>query len=131
MKTFESIIEEISGILTADQIQLLKDTINYGAWGDCDMAFKNPDGTVSDHYCFGYCTNDAKDAGHFSGRKVSAMFRSMYQRLGMLGKGYGCCEYFSYCNDWWGDGSGDMFFIRGKGIDGEDLIDKFEAWARA
>ena len=131
MKTFNEILNEITEKLTPDQLQLLKDTINYGGWGDCDMEFLNPDGTLSLHVCFGYCTNDAKDAGHFSGRKVSAMFRSMYHRLGM-NNDYGSNEYFVHCSDWWGDGTGDMFFIasfRPEG--GEAIYEKFEEWARA
>lgn len=129
MKTFETILNEITALLTAEQLQLLKDTINYGSWGDCDMTFKNEKGEDVTDMCYGYCTNDAKNAGHFNGRKCSAMFRSMYQRLGMLGKGWGHNEYFAYRNDWWGDGSGDMFFIR-ENRDNR-LVSQFEEWARS
>ena len=130
MKTFETIIAEINAILTAEQIQLLKDTINMGCWGDCDMTFKNENGEFVTSYCVGYITNDAKNAGHFSGRKCSAMFRSIYKRLGMLGNGQGCNEYFAYFNNWWGDGSGDVFFIRSTRE--ENALDvQFERWARS
>jgi len=127
MKTFDEILSQISQVLTSEQLQLLKDTIRYGSWGDCEMGFHNSDGVWVSVYCYGYCTNDAKNAGHFSGRKCSAMFRSIYQRLGMLGKGSGANEYFAYCNDWWGDGSGDMFFIRENRDD--NTVSKFEKWA--
>lgn len=30
-------VQEIVSVLTEEQQQLLKDTINYGAWGDTDM----------------------------------------------------------------------------------------------
>lgn len=30
-------VQEIVSVLTEEQQQLLKDTINYGAWGDADM----------------------------------------------------------------------------------------------
>lgn len=131
MKTFETIIAEITAILTPEQIQLLKDTIIMGSWGDCEMSFKESNGEYVTAYCMGYCTNDAKNAGHFNGRKCSAMFRSMYKRLGMLGNGGGCNEYFAYCNDWWGDGSGDMFFIRSTRSGDAPLDEQFEKWARS
>lgn len=124
MKTFEQVLDEIRGALTEEQIQLLKDTINFGSWGDCDMDFKGEDGGYVLCYCFGYITNFAQRAGHFSGRKVSAMFRSIYKRLGMLGSGGGSNDYFCYANDWWGDGSGSVIFIR------EEYIDDFENWAK-
>ena len=109
--------------LTDDEKQILADTIHEGVWGDCDMDFVG--GT---DMSMGYCTNDAKNAGHFpDGRKRSALFRSIYKKLGMLGKGHGATEFFAYHNDWWGDGTGDMFFIRTYGI---DLDEKFEEWAR-
>lgn len=75
------------------------------------MEFRNEVGEVETAYAWGYCTNDAKDAGHFSGRKVASMFKSIYKKL--------CPDnhtgrFLSQCNDWWGDGSGDMLFIRGE-----------------
>lgn len=127
MRTFNSILEEIKSKLSEEQIQLLKDTIRFGAWGDCEMEFKENGEWVTD-WCTGYITNDAKKAGHFEGRKVSAMFRSIYSKLEMLGKGSGANEYFAYYNNWWGDGSGDVLFIRSFG---EERVDaKFEKWAK-
>lgn len=106
----EEVINIIKSQLTSDEQQLLKDTINYGSWGDCDMEFRNEVGEVETAYAWGYCTNDAKNAGHFNGRKVASMFKSIYKKL--------CPDnhtgrFLSQCNDWWGDGSGDMLFIRG------------------
>lgn len=116
-------VEEIVSVLTEEQKQLLKDTIKYGSWGDSDYEFLNENGEIEIDSMFGYCTNDAKNGGHFSGRKVSAMFRSMYKKL---------CPYhhnqigrvISHCHDWWGDGTGDMLFIR------YEYVDAFEKWAR-
>lgn len=115
-------VEEIVSILTADEQQLLKDTINYGGWGDSDSSFLNEDGTFEEDVMYGYCTNDAKDAGHFKGRVVSSMFRSIYKKMcpehhNQIGR------YISHCNDWWGDGSGDMLFIRA------GYYEAFEEWA--
>lgn len=116
-------VKEIVSVLTEEQQQLLKDTIKYGGWGDSDMEFLDENGNIETVSMYGYCTNDAKEAGHFSGRKISAMFRSIYKKL--------CPEnhnqtgrYISHCNDWWGDGSGDMLFIR------TGYYRAFEEWAR-
>lgn len=32
-------VQEIVSVLTSDEQQLLKDTINYGSWGDSDWEF--------------------------------------------------------------------------------------------
>ena len=51
------------------------------------------------------------------------MFRAIYRRLcpakrNMVGR------FVSHCRDWWGDGSGDMLFIRAS------HRKAFEEWAR-
>ena len=118
--SIEDIVLVVS-VLTEEQQQLLKDTINYGAWGDADYEFLTENGEIETVPMFGYCTNDAKRAGHFSGRKVSAMFRSIYRKL-CNPSGIGMI--ISHCTDWWEDGSGDMLFIR------ERFVDAFEEWAK-
>ena len=60
----QEVIQIIESQLTGDEQQLLKDTINYGAWGDTDMEFRNDAGDIETVYAWGYCTNDAKNAGH-------------------------------------------------------------------
>lgn len=55
-------VQEIVSALTADEQQLLKDTINYGSWGDSDWEFLNDRGCVETVAMYGYCTNDAKRA---------------------------------------------------------------------
>ena len=117
-------VEQIVSVLTEEEKQLLKDTIKYGSWGDANHGFLDEKGEIETVSMYGYCTNDAKLAGNFSGRKVSAMFRSMYRKLcpachNRVGR------YISHCNDWWGDGTGDMLFIR------TEVVDAFENWARS
>lgn len=116
-------IQEIVSVLTSDEQQLLKDTINYGGWGDSDWEFLDDNEKVETITMYGYCTNDAKRAGHFSGRKVSSMFRSIYKKLCPVNQNQ-IGRYISHCNDWWGDGSGDMLFIR------KGYYNAFEEWAR-
>ena len=115
-------VETIVSILTDDEQQLLKDTIKFGSWGDADYMFLDDNGNLETVMMWGYCTNDARDGGHFSGRIVSQMFRSIYKKM--------CPENYhqighviSHCCDWWGDGSGDMLFIR------SEYVDAFDAWA--
>ncbi len=115
-------VEEIVSVLTADEKQLLKDTIRNGGWGDTEEEFLDENGEIETDMCYGYCTNDAHNAGNFKGRVVSAMFNSMYKKMcpvrrNMIGR------YISHCNDWWGDGSGDMLFIR------TGYYQAFEEWA--
>ena len=122
--TIDDVKEQVKD-LTADEQQLLKDAINEGCWGDADYDFlKAPNTTETETVgMMGYCTNDAHKAGHFEGRKISSMFRSIYRKMCPECKnqiGY----VISHCNDWWGDGSGDMLFIR-YGWD-----EAFELWAR-
>lgn len=117
------LVQQIVAPLTPEQQQLLKDTIIYGVWGDGTENFLNENNEKESSGMMGYCTNDAKKAGHFNGRKISAMFRAMFRKLcpehhNQIGR------YISHCNDWWGDGSGDMLFIR------SSISDAFEAWAR-
>lgn len=114
-------VEEILAKLTDDQKQLLKDTIINGYWGGDDIEFLDEKGNREISGMQGYCTNDAKKGGHFSGRKISAMFRSIYKKLC---DGHEIGRYISHCSDWWGDGSGDMLFIRA------EYAEEFEKWAR-
>lgn len=116
-------VENIVSVLTDEQKQVLKDCINKGCWGDGDNEFLNENGEVVTDRMMGYCTNDAKLAGNFTGRKVSGLFRGIYNRLCALDHRVG--EVLSHCSDWWGDGSGDMLFIR------YAYVDAFEQWARA
>lgn len=121
MKTIEN-INEITSVLTDVQKQILKDTINCGMWGDCDMSFLDEDGNVETDHCYGYCTNDAKLAGNHSGRAVSANFRAIYKKMCPCDTEIG--EVISHFSDWWGDGSGDMLFIR------DEYVDAFTEWAK-
>ncbi len=115
-------VREIVSVLTKDEQQLLKDTIRYGGWGDSDMEFLDENGKIETVSMYGYCTNDAHKAGHFKGRIVSSMFRSIYKKMCPANRNQ-IGRYISHCNDWWDDGSGDMLFIR------TGYYQIFEEWA--
>lgn len=116
-------VEKLLVKLTENEKQLLKDTINYGGWGDSEWKFLDNNGNIEDFAMMGYCTNDAKKAGHFSGRQISSMFRSMYKKLCPTNHN-NIGSFISHCSDWWGDGSGDMLFIK------TGYYEAFEEWAR-
>lgn len=116
-------VKEIVSVLTEDEQQLLKDTIRYGGWGDSDMEFLDENGKIETVSMYGYCTNDAHKAGHFKGRIVSSMFRSIYKKMCPANRNQ-IGRYISHCNDWWDDGSGDMLFIR------TGYYQIFEEWER-
>lgn len=118
MRTLENIISN----LTEEQKQLLADTINYGAWGDCQEYFSEEEPCV---YVYGYITDDAYRAKHFERRTLSNKFRSLFKALGLEGDRW--CKRSGemvWRYDWWDDGSGSVLFIR------EELSDEFEAWAK-
>lgn len=115
-------VKEIVSVLTKDEQQLLKDAIRYGGWGDSEMEFLDENGKIETVSMYGYCTNDAHKAGHFKGRIVSSMFRSIYKKMCPANQNQ-IGRYISHCNDWWGDGSGDMLFIR------TGYYQIFEEWA--
>lgn len=116
-------VEKIVSVLTDEQKQVLKDTIIYGQWGDGTELFLDENGKDEEATMMGYCTNDAKNAGHFSGRKISGLFRAIYNKLcPAYNHTMGPC--ISHYSDWWGDGSGDMLFIR------YTHVPAFEVWAR-
>jgi hypothetical protein len=116
-------VKRLVSVLTDDERQLLKDAVRHGCWGDGEYEFLTDSGEFETAGMMGYCTNDAKKAGHFSGRQVSAMFRSIYRKL-CSGDGNRTGRVVSHCRDWWGDGSGDMMFVR------HDWHEAFDKWSR-
>lgn len=118
--TFASVIKEFTEQLTNDELQLVKDTIKYGSWGDCAMEFLDGRGNPETVAAWGYCTNDAHRAGNFKGRRVTTMFQSIYRKL-CPEKGMG--RQMTQIHDWWEDGSGDMLFLR------DEFAEEFEKWA--
>lgn len=117
-------VSEIVSALTDEQRTLLSDLVVHGYWGDCDMEFGDPDGEYGTFSCDGYITDDAYMGGHFVRRGLSNRFRSLYKALGMKGNGmHRMCDEFAWAHDWWGDGRGSVFFVRG------EISAELEEWA--
>ena len=125
MKATIEDVKKVVSVLTEEQQQLLKDTIRFGAWGDTDESFLNENGDSEESGAYVYITNEAKKGGHFTGRKIAGMFRSIYSKLcpKKCSSWAGIGEVITHCSDWWGDGSGDVLFIR------DEYVDAFENWA--
>lgn len=120
--TTQDVLNVVS-VLTDEQKQVLKDCIRFGFWGDGDYEFLDKDGKVETVSMYGYCTNDAKEGGHFQGRKISGLFRAIYNKL-CAENNHTIGNVISHCSDWWNDGSGDMLFIR------IEYVDAFKEWAK-
>lgn len=124
MKTFKETIE----VLSEEQKQLLCDTILHGSWGDAEGEFANEDGDgVVTEWSYVYVTNVMPNSNpNFKGRKRSAMFRSMYKKVETMrfSSHSGAGQIIAHCTDWWGDGSGDVMFIR------RPFDEEAEQWAR-
>ena len=108
MKTTGNNINSVlKGIFNEQEIQAIKDTILYGAWGDTDIEF---DGVAFP--AWGFCTNDCSQGGHFKGREVTNIWKSISNKI----KKTEASKFMKHANDWWGDGTGDMVFFRTDGF---------------
>ena len=121
MKTTGNNINSVlRGIFSEKEIQAIKDTIIYGAWGDTDIEF---DGI--DFPAWGFCTNDCSQGGHFKGREVTNIWKSIASKI----KKTEASKFMKHANDWWGDGTGDMVFFRMGGFF-EGGYNELVAWAK-
>lgn len=125
MKKSISLSQVFARYFTENEIQAIKDCVIYGSWGDSSVNFID-----GDHWGFGYCTNDTKEGGHFTGRQISGLFASISKKIEKFG-----INWMAHFPDWWGDGTGDMLFIRCFKNDEEDhmsgvrLYELVEKWA--
>lgn len=116
-------VENLLSVLNDDQRDLLRFVIRECSWGDGYERFLAEDGSIEEDGFFGYFTNVTEEGyNKFSGRKIAGMFRSIYNKLCGNEK-HTIGNVLSHCNDWWGDGSGDMLFIR------HAWYPAFEKWA--
>lgn len=126
MKKSVSISQVFARYFNENEIQAIKDCIIYGSWGDAEVRFGNDE---EDAFGFGYCTNDTKKGGHFVGRQISAIWSSISKKIE---KNH--LNWMVHFPDWWGNGTGDMLFIRCRQNDddhsGPALYELVEDWAR-
>lgn len=103
--------------LTTNEIQLIRDVILYGYWGDTSVTFSSDD---MDSMANGFIINDAYRGGHFAGKRISGLASGIARAL----KSHRC-SFMVHCPDYWGDGSGDLFFFSVDFASDDEL----EAWA--
>lgn len=102
--------------LTANEIQLIRDIILNGYWGDASITFNSETCTAN-----GYIINNDHTYGVFRGKQVSGLTGGIARAL----KSHKC-SFMVHRPDYWEDGSGDLFFFS-KGFASSDEL---EAWAR-
>ena len=103
--------------LTANEIQLIRDVILYGYWGDTSVAISKTEWCMAN----GYIINDADQAGHFAGKRISGLTSGIAKALNSHK-----CPFMQHCPDYWEDGSGDIFLF----LENFASSDELEAWAR-
>ena len=103
--------------LTSKAIQLIKDVIIHGFWGDSDFSF-NCETKMSNVYI----TNDGARGKHFPRKQISGIMSGVAKAI----KKYGC-SFMASESDWWGDGSGSVLAFD---IDFASY-DELKAWAQA
>lgn len=106
--------------LTANEIQLIRDVILNGYWGDASVTINSI--TYEGCMANGYIINDADQAGHFAGKQISGLASGIAKAL----KSHKC-PFMQHYPDYWGDGSGDLFFF----LENFASSDELEAWAQA
>ena len=102
--------------LTSKAIQLIKDVIIYGFWGDSDISF-NCEMKMSNVYI----TNDGARGKHFPKKQISEIMSGVAKAI----KKYGC-SFMTSESDWWGNGSGSVLAFD---IDFASS-DELDAWAQ-
>ena len=119
------ITEQLATIFSEKQIQLLKDTWRYGAWGDTEINFGNED----NEWGLGACTNDAKNGKNFTGRQISGIMSGIAKKINSTHT-----DLIASFPDWWGDGTGDMVFFNTNAF-GYESSDTFwndlDEWSRS
>lgn len=115
----EAIFNQIISQLNEQETEVLKCTVKQGGWGSADYEFLTETGETETADLYGYFTNDIKVEG-LNRKQLPAIYKSIYKKL-CNPRGIG--RYISHCSDWWGDGSGDMLFIR------YELNETFKHWA--
>lgn len=105
-------------IFNETQIEVLKDCVKYGIWGDAHHEFKGQDaGAIA---C---CSNDIHKGGRFKGKMLSGLISGI---SATIDKHSLAC--ISIAPDWWGDGSGDMIMFNMDDL--ETNWDDLVKWAK-
>ena len=83
------------------QMVVINNVLTTGFWGDADMTFGDNKNAT---YAYGFFTNETNC--EYKGKQLSGIFSGIAKVLKETKS-----EYFLMFSDWWGDGSGDMFFV--------------------
>lgn len=113
---------ELFNIFNPTQIEILKEAVKYGIWGDTTHEFGNK-GQVSASG-IGCCTNEIKRGGKYKGKQLSGFISTIKKVIKQND-----LTFISSASDWWGDGSGDMIFFNIDELDTD--WSELSKWARS
>lgn len=98
-------LSQLEGLFTETQLDAIKLIIRKGLWGDCDQEFNG-----KTYYAYGFYTNMNK------GKQWSGILSGISKKIKSSST-----EMVCMISDWWGNGSGDMFFFNMDFFNYEDL----------
>lgn len=93
---------ELLNVFNEKQIEVIKDIINFGAWGSADQEFG--DNTTS-NYAYGFVTN-LEGKGKYKGKEFSGICSGIAKVIKSTN-----CKAVKMISDFWDDGSGDIMFF--------------------
>lgn len=111
---------ELLNIFTEKQIEVIKDIITHGGWGDCDMEFGD---NLTNNHAWG-CLTNLKDKGKYSRKELSGICSGISKKIKESN-----CKSVKMVSDWWQDGSGDMMFFNLDLLGIDDSIE-LDEWAK-
>lgn len=87
-------------VFNEKQLEVIKDIAKFDPWGDTDMEFNSDKCS----YAYGFFTN--KVPSKYKGKEFSGICSGISKTIKSTGN-----QAITICNDYWGDGSGDMMFF--------------------
>lgn len=111
--TLQDIDALMSQHFTKNEIQVIKDTIRYGGWGNADFWFNG----TGNRCVWGYIPDEAHKGGHFKGKRLSGMYSAIARKIKNI-------PFMFHMRNYWGDNHGSILAIN---TDDDDSLGK---WAK-
>ena len=103
---------ELFNVFTDKQIQVIKDCIRYGLWGDADVYFDEEESEDNYSCEWGYCTDEIVKGKHFKGKEISGICSGIAKAIKE-----NKLNWILYVADYWGDGGSGMIFFHTARLD--------------
>lgn len=85
---------------TETEIQVIKDTIRHGAWGNADFWFPQ----CGNRCVWGYVTDYTHKGGRFNGKQLSGIYSGIAKKIKNV-------PFMFHERDYWGNNSGSMLAV--------------------